>query len=378
MAQLTLCSLGSFTAALDGKVLRGFESDKVRALLVYLAVESERSHWREKLAALLWPEMPATHAHANFNQALYNLRSLLGERQAEIPHLIVTRQAVQFNPQCGFQMDARDFSQLLRECELHTHPRLETCAECAARLERASQLYKGDFLEGFSLPDSISFEEWVVITRERLHQQFLTILAGLTAYHESQGEMNLALRFVRRQVELDPLGEAGQRNLMRLLALNGQRESALGQYLNFRNLLREELSAEPEPETRALYAQLHAEAQGTRPAHVQLPAHLTPFVGRQAELAELGALLPRPGMSFGNRVGGGGQRQDPPGAAGRQPTDLSLFGRRVLCAAIQPALDSGAAAQHRFSAGLQIPGRFRPSATIAGLFAGQAGLAAAG
>jgi predicted ATPase/DNA-binding SARP family transcriptional activator len=306
MAQLTLCTLGSFTLTLDGAVLRGFESDKVRALLAYLAVESDRAHWRDKLATLFWSDMPDAQAHANFNQALYNLRSLLGERQATHPFLIVTRQTVQFNPQSSFQSDVHNFGELLEECQRHAHPRLDICAECANRLERLVALYQGDFLEGFNLPDAIPFEEWAVTRRERLHQQFLTVLAGLAIYHESQGETALALKYARRLVKTDPLGEAGQRSLMRLLALNGQRESALGQYLSFHNLLNEELAVEPEPETRALYARLRLETQDTHPPLDSLPAHLTPFIGRQAELAELSALLRDPGCRLVTVLGAGG------------------------------------------------------------------------
>ena len=39
---------------LDGEPITGFESDKVRALLIYLAVEQGRPLRREALAALLF------------------------------------------------------------------------------------------------------------------------------------------------------------------------------------------------------------------------------------------------------------------------------------------------------------------------------------
>ena len=39
MSGLALSLLGSFQATLDGKTIAGFESDRVRALLAYLAVE---------------------------------------------------------------------------------------------------------------------------------------------------------------------------------------------------------------------------------------------------------------------------------------------------------------------------------------------------
>ena len=52
MAQLSLSLLGSFQATLDGKPITGFKSNRVRALLAYLAVEADRQHRREVLARL--------------------------------------------------------------------------------------------------------------------------------------------------------------------------------------------------------------------------------------------------------------------------------------------------------------------------------------
>jgi DNA-binding SARP family transcriptional activator len=56
--QLEIRLLGNFEVRLDGKPVTGFESIKVRALLAYLAAESHRSHRRDRLADLLWPDWP--------------------------------------------------------------------------------------------------------------------------------------------------------------------------------------------------------------------------------------------------------------------------------------------------------------------------------
>ena len=53
------------------------KSDKVRALLAFLVVESDKTHRREKLAGLLWPYMPEKPARHNLSQAFYNLRKSL-------------------------------------------------------------------------------------------------------------------------------------------------------------------------------------------------------------------------------------------------------------------------------------------------------------
>ena len=80
MAALSLSLLGTVQIALDGKPITDFKSDKVRALLIYLAVEADRPHRRETLAALLWPEIPDRAARNNLRDALANLRHAIGDR----------------------------------------------------------------------------------------------------------------------------------------------------------------------------------------------------------------------------------------------------------------------------------------------------------
>ena len=65
MSQLFLTFLGGFQATLAGEVLYTFESDKVRALLAYLAVEAAQTHSRSALAALLWPDYGEESARAS-------------------------------------------------------------------------------------------------------------------------------------------------------------------------------------------------------------------------------------------------------------------------------------------------------------------------
>jgi DNA-binding SARP family transcriptional activator len=74
MAELSLVLLGPLQVMLDGAPITGFESDKVRALLDYLAIEAERPHRRDALVSLLWSDRPERAAHLNLNQALANLR----------------------------------------------------------------------------------------------------------------------------------------------------------------------------------------------------------------------------------------------------------------------------------------------------------------
>ena len=85
MARLSLALLGPFQAALDGKAIAGFEFDQVRALLAYLATESDRPHpprGADRPAVARSARIPAL---TNLSHALYNLRNAIDDREAAIP-----------------------------------------------------------------------------------------------------------------------------------------------------------------------------------------------------------------------------------------------------------------------------------------------------
>ena len=55
MGSFELKLLGTFSAGKNGVEISGFPTDKVRALLAYLAIEGADPLRREKLSALFWP-----------------------------------------------------------------------------------------------------------------------------------------------------------------------------------------------------------------------------------------------------------------------------------------------------------------------------------
>ena len=252
MARLSISLLGPFQASLDGRLLTGFDSNKVRALLAYLAVEAERPHSRDVLAGLLWPELPNQTALSNLRYALSNLRDVIGDRQANPSFLLIKRDTLQFNTASGHDLDAAAF---MREAaDKEGQPR--EAAISHLQREAAARQYRGAFLEGFSLGDSAAFEEWVLLKREQFNRQMLKALRRLADYHEERGEYEQAEPYAWRQVELEPWQEEGHQQLMRLLALDGQRSAALAQYEKCRRLLADELGVEPSAETTALYEQI--------------------------------------------------------------------------------------------------------------------------
>lgn len=298
MAGLSICLLGPVHVLVDGQRAATFSYNKARALLAYLAVESDRVHQRDTLVGLLWPDLPNDAARVNLRQSLADLRHAIGDAAASPPFLHITRDTVQFKVDSVYTLDVAVFNELLAVCEAHRHRHIDRCRLCAARLEQATALYRGDFLAQLNLADSIPFEEWAAVQRERLHRSALDALGHLAAYYERIGALEPARRAVARQLELDPWREEAHRGLMRLLALSGQRSAALHQYEVCRRTLANELDVPPDAETVALYWRIRdggiplaAETGQLASQLAGLPLPPTPLVGREKELAELGELL---------------------------------------------------------------------------------------
>jgi predicted ATPase/DNA-binding SARP family transcriptional activator len=312
MGQLEIRLLGPFQVRLDGQPVTRFRADSVRALLAYLAMHRGLPLRRDALAGLLWPDEPDKVARDNLRQILSLLRTAIGDREATPPYLLISRATIAFNPESDHWLDVHAFSEAMATTQAHSHRQLEACAACAIRLAGAVELYQEDLLAGFSLPSAL-FEEWVVVEREHLHGQALEALGHLAAYHEAQGEYEEAGRYAQRALALEPWHEAAHCTLMRALALSGQRSAALTQYQACCRALREELGVEPSEETRALYEQIRKGEDLTGlPKPVRsagpsnLPAQVTPFIGRERELATLGRLLVDPEVRLVTVVGAGG------------------------------------------------------------------------
>jgi predicted ATPase/DNA-binding SARP family transcriptional activator len=285
MARLEMSFFGAFQLTFQQQPVTNFRSSNAQGLLVYLALQNERPHAREVLAALFWPEEPAAAARNNLRQSLHQLRKLLGDvERPDCPYLLASRQTVQFNPESDYTLDAGRF---LRAIE-------------ANDLAAATALYRGELLPGFN-GHSLEFEAWLRQEREYLHRLALEAMFELAQEHLAGGRLEQAQRMARQQLSFAPWRERAHRQLMRAYALAGDRAAALAQYESCRQQLWEELGAGPVAETSALAEEIRTGRYGpvASAAHVpppdkqrhNLPADATPFFGREREIARLRSVL---------------------------------------------------------------------------------------
>jgi DNA-binding SARP family transcriptional activator/predicted ATPase len=308
MPSLELTFLGGFDVRLDGHALAGFESDKVRLLLAYLTIESGRPHRRESLAGLFWPESSERRARQSLNQALYNLRQVLGpacfERCFE-----ASPQEVRFHPNGDNRVDVPLSLGLSNEVSAHSHAAAWTCRLCVQRLAQAEALYRGELLAGFSMADSPAFEDWLRAWRERLKGLAVNGLGVLVQSSLKRDELDQAINYVERLSMLDRFDEANLRQWLTILARKGRRADAIQVYLEYERCLADELGTDPEAQTLALYEQINHQFDtiyASRQPPNNLPSTTSRLVGRQEELEELYWKLVDPDYRLVTILGMGG------------------------------------------------------------------------
>jgi TolB-like protein len=245
---------GKSVASLNIRLLGGFEAHfasgepvapigrKAQALLAYLALAPGTPHAREKLTALLWSDRGETQARSSLRQALSELRKALAG--ADPPPLETNGEAVALAAG-AVVVDADVLERLIAGGERPS-------------IESAVDLYRGDLLDGFTVPDP-AFEDWLRGERQRWRERAREAMTRLLALQLADGEAEGALVTARRLLGLDPLQEAAHRAIMRLHADKGERTLALKQYQACRELLRDELGVEPDGETERLHEEIRRE-----------------------------------------------------------------------------------------------------------------------
>lgn len=267
-------------------------------LLADLLLNRTKPIPRTTLAFTHWPDCSEAEARSNLRRHLYELRRVLPTPDDDRPWLLVDNNTVQWNSQADYWCDVVAFE--------------EAGADLPA-LAQAVQLYTGDLLPEL-------YDDWLFGVRERLRNRFFALLGQLLTGAQKSGDYVTAIDYAQQILQHDPLREDIVRELMTLRHASGDRAGALQEYQRFAQRLRAELDIAPMVETSALYDTLARQA--ATPATVTAPllaptvvtttpptpptptvaeaqplhnlsAPLTSFIGREAEVAGICAILTR-------------------------------------------------------------------------------------
>ena len=271
MTRLNLVLFGGFRATIGARYV-ALPLKKAQALLAFLALSPAQRQTRERLAALLWADAPDEHARNSLRQTLFAIRSALGP---VAPQVLGSDAAAVWLEPGAVEVDVLAFERFVAQ-------------GTGDGLARAAGLYQGELLDGVA--SEAAFEEWLWATRERLRRAATTAMAKLLARQSDAGATDAAIATSTRLLSVEPTHELAHRALIRLYAAAGRRAEAIRQYHACVDLLRRELSTEPEPATVEAYRLAVGSDESPSAAldsRSTAPAGGTTFIGRDYELSIL-------------------------------------------------------------------------------------------
>jgi len=271
---------------------------KALALLAYLATEGGM-HERQKLTRLLWPESDMAHGRTALRITLLHLRHILEEDALpeRASHLLITHDALGLDLASSIDLDLLALEtawKLVRVLPAPEAVQGEVRRTLIAQLDRAATLYRGSFLQDFTLRETLDFDNWVGMQQGYWYQRIEQVFDWLSQLQRAEGAPEQAIETVERWRSFDPLNEDISLRLMQLQFATGNRVAALKTYETYQDVLMTELSAKPSRILVAL-AEVLRNASPPRGAPsgvgrctsaVQLLLDI-PFVGRGAEVSRL-------------------------------------------------------------------------------------------
>lgn len=220
-APYRLETLGSLSLQGPSAAIRAADQRQQRrrlALLSTLACAGDRGLSRDQLLLLFWPDSTQKKARHSLDQLLYAIRTSIDDSIfAGVNPLRLNREVI--------TSDVGEFA-----CELG-----------AGNRQKAVELYRGPFLDGFYLSETREFEEWVAAQRERLSHRYCDALEQLARDASGSGDPHAAVAWRRKLCETDPMSTRHALELMRVLALAGDPATAISHGEHYRRTYAQEL-----------------------------------------------------------------------------------------------------------------------------------------
>ena len=246
--RLKIYTFGRFGLVKDGKPFHfsGKVQHKALSLLKALIAFGGREVKEDRLVDIFWPEAEGDAAHSAFTTNLSRLRQLLGiEKSVKFQEGKAT-----LDP-CYCWVDAWAFERILGQVETawKERPTVSDMIKTIQMAEKAIKIYTGAFLSGDTEP-------WMISLRERLRNKFLRNIGRLGHYYELIGELNKAVDYYQKGLDVDDLAEEFYQRLIKCYHQMGRRAEALSVYNQCKKTLSAVLGIEPSHETEAIYKAL--------------------------------------------------------------------------------------------------------------------------
>jgi two-component SAPR family response regulator len=218
---------------------------KARELFFFLLTRPRAT--KEQLGLALYPDVSSSQLRDRLHRVLHHARHALGRND----WILFEHDEYAFNRERSYWFDVEQFEQRVRAAQaaLAASPRDTSLA--IRLLQDATPLYTSDFLPELDA-------DWIMFRREELRQMALEAFLKLGHLLSTERHPAEAAQVYQRILELDNYLEVAHRELMRCYARQGDASRARRHFQQLCDLLREELSTEPSPETVRLDEQIRA------------------------------------------------------------------------------------------------------------------------
>ncbi len=238
--RLSAYTLGDFNISINDLELQESPSGRGQALLKFLITNHDQKVPREVFMDTFWRDAEPNSARNRLNVSMHSLRNAL-RTVTEIPIVLFGDGNYFLNPDIQVWIDFEEF-----ERHLQAGRQLEAAGQLPGAIveyEVAASLYQGDFLK------EDLYEDWPVLTRERLRVAFLDVLDRLSQIYFSRSQYAACVALCGQILERDNCREDAHCRLMRCYSRLGQQHLALRQYQACAEALYKELEVVPGPAT---------------------------------------------------------------------------------------------------------------------------------
>jgi len=270
MMECRVSLLGEPYVTVDQQMV-AFKRKKALALLAYLALETGQQCRRERLLAVFWPDQDEESARAGLRRTLAALTETPLRAWVE-----ADRQSVWLKNDNPLWVDC-----LAIRSAHDADP--DTQAQ-------AVTLYRGAFMDGFTLTDAPPFDDWQTAQTQQTESQMSRLLAQLCRHYAERQLPVQGLEAARLWLQVDPYLEAAHQAYMQMLTLAQQHAAALQHFQRYTEQLQAEFGSAP---SAAMHAFVEGLRQADSPAPVSRPrvALLPPapslLIGRETLIATL-------------------------------------------------------------------------------------------
>ncbi|MGT2887597.1 AAA family ATPase [Streptococcus didelphis] len=258
MTTLKLKLFGNPAIFLDDKEIF-FSFSKLNALLYYLLINETVA--RDEIAGILWEDKDNQKAKKNLRNTIYQVNKKLGADYIICPN----RSMLTLNPQLSITCDAKQF---------------------LAEPKKNSQLYQGEFLQGFYLKSNESFDLWQSKMRAHFEQLFIQSSYQQIEEMKESAPFDDLKAIIDRLISIDEFEEKNYQLLMELYQKHGHFGKVIETYYQLANLLDKELGISPSEKTQHIYAQVIARDRNQRKIKAFLGTNNL-FFGRVSEIKAL-------------------------------------------------------------------------------------------